>query len=162
MGFIVPQRMKTQYMLHTAIAAVQVVVKTANKSVNANQVFANFRYDKETQVNEHNGHTHKEEVKIKQDGEANGWFKYGSREPHSGLAAALFLFKTTSVRPSAPDCALPAMPSPMFLAPSSVSRGTPRRLPTRRTILYASTKSSTGQTRTATAIAHGKMKWWRF
>ena len=67
-----------------AWTTVQVIVKTANKSLNTHHVFANFRYDKETQVNEHHGLSREEKVKIEQDGEANGWIKYGSTEPRYG------------------------------------------------------------------------------
>ena len=48
--------------------AVQVVVKTANKSVNAHQEYANFRLDKETQVTEHKYLSQEEQAKVEQDG----------------------------------------------------------------------------------------------
>ena len=55
--------------------AVQVVEKTANKSVNAHQEFANFRYNKQTQVTDDNNHLSlEEEVKFEQDGREIGWF----------------------------------------------------------------------------------------
>ena len=55
--------------------AVQVVVKTANKSVNAHQEFANFRYDKQTQVTDDNNHLSlEEEAKFERDGRELGWF----------------------------------------------------------------------------------------
>ena len=54
--------------------AVQVVVKTANKSVNAQQEYANFRLDKETQVTEHNYLSQEEEAKFEMGGKELGWF----------------------------------------------------------------------------------------
>ena len=55
--------------------AVQVVVKTANKSVNAHQEFANFRYDKQTQVTDDNNCLSvEEEAKFERDGRELGWF----------------------------------------------------------------------------------------
>ena len=54
--------------------AVQVVVKTANKSVNAHQEFANFRQDKQTQVTDNNCLSVQEEAKFERDGKEYGWF----------------------------------------------------------------------------------------
>ena len=55
--------------------AVQVVVKTANKSVNAHQEFANFRYDKQTQATDDNNCLpDEEEAKFERDGRELGWF----------------------------------------------------------------------------------------
>ena len=51
---------------------VQVVVESANKSVHAHQVFANFRWEKSTEVNEH-GLSPEEATRIDQDGEEDGW-----------------------------------------------------------------------------------------
>ena len=54
--------------------AVQVAVKTANKSVNARQEFANFRYDKTTQVTDDNDCLPaEEEAKIERDMKELGW-----------------------------------------------------------------------------------------
>ena len=56
--------------------AVQVAVKTANKSVNAHQEFANFRYDKQTQATDYinNCLSDEEEAKFVWDGKERGWF----------------------------------------------------------------------------------------
>ena len=48
--------------------------KSADKSVNAHQIFANFRYGKETQVTEHNYLSQEEEAKFERDGKELGWF----------------------------------------------------------------------------------------
>ena len=52
---------------------VHVVVKTANKSVNAHQEFANFRYDKPTQVADDSNHL-SHEAKFERDAKELGWF----------------------------------------------------------------------------------------
>ena len=55
--------------------AVQVVVKTANKSVNAHQEFANFRYNKQTQVTDDNNRLSvEEEAKFERDGKEHRCF----------------------------------------------------------------------------------------
>ena len=55
--------------------AVQVVLKTANKSVNAHQEFANFRYDTQTQATDDNNRlSTEEEAKFERDGKERGWF----------------------------------------------------------------------------------------
>ena len=67
----------TDLVLQTKLAdcAVQVVIKTANKSVNAHQEFVNFRYDNQTQVtNDSNRLSHEEEAKFERDGKELGWF----------------------------------------------------------------------------------------
>ena len=56
--------------------AVQVAVKTANKSVNAHQDFANSRYDKQTQATDDNNRlSDEEEAKFERDGKELGWFE---------------------------------------------------------------------------------------
>ena len=55
--------------------AVQVVVKTDNKSVNDHYEFANVRYDKQTQVTDDNNRlSFEEDAKFKQDWKERGWF----------------------------------------------------------------------------------------
>ena len=61
--------------IQQVVCTVQVVVKNANKSVNAYQVFADFRCDKETQVIEHHYLLHEEYNKIEQDGKEGGWLR---------------------------------------------------------------------------------------
>ena len=70
----------TEFILHhqTDIqqvdCAVQVVVKNAEKSVNAYQVVADFRCDKETQVIEHH-YLSNEIEQIEKDGEEGRWLR---------------------------------------------------------------------------------------
>ena len=53
--------------------AVQVVLESADKSVNAYQISDDFRCEKSTQVNELHGLLHKEVNKIEQDEKEIGW-----------------------------------------------------------------------------------------
>ena len=65
---------------------VQVVVESADKNGNAYQVFADFRCEKSTQVNEHHRLSHKEEAKIELDGVDIEWIKHGST-PSTGISS---------------------------------------------------------------------------
>ena len=47
---------------------------------NAYQFFADFRYEKSTQVNEHHGLSPEEANKIDQDGEEDGWINIGEAQ----------------------------------------------------------------------------------
>ena len=58
--------------------AVQVAVKTANKSVNTNQDLAYFRNDKQTQVTDSRRLSVEEEAKVERDGKERGWFTPGT------------------------------------------------------------------------------------
>ena len=75
--------------------AVQVVVKTATKSVNADQEFANFRYDKKKQVTDDNNcFSVEEEAKFERDMKKLGWFL----GPDSHLDSTLNCTLTTFAR----------------------------------------------------------------
>ena len=60
--------------IQQADCAVQVVVESANKSVNANQNFADSRCEQSTQVNEHHGLSPEEVANVKQDRKEVRWF----------------------------------------------------------------------------------------
>ena len=56
-----------------ADCSVQVVLESTDKSINANQVFGYFRWDKSTQVKEYHGLSFKEVAKNEQEWKEIGW-----------------------------------------------------------------------------------------